>query len=135
MWKVKKDGIIVPSKVRSAKYIMRPICNICNKNCCAINYTKKGITHYRSICDECGRKKKKLKPRTSSWQKSGYKKKATCDLCGFKSLFTSQITVFHIDGKLENASHTNLRSICLNCVEVVKKKEVNWKRGDLQIDY
>jgi hypothetical protein len=113
----------------------RPICNTCNKNVCAVNYKRDGATHYRSICDECGRKKNSLKPRKSTWTKSGYKKKTTCDLCGFKSLFPTQITVFHIDGKLENTLPTNLRSICLNCVEVVKKKEVNWKRGDLEIGY
>ena len=111
------------------------MCSICNKNYCAINCIKNDKTYYRKWCDFCGRLTAKKQPRRFFWQKSGYKKKATCDLCGFKSLFTSQITVFHIDGKLENASHTNLRSICLNCVEVVKKKEVNWKRGDLQIDY
>lgn len=114
---------------------MRPICKYCNKNFCAINYIRVGITHYRSNCDECGRKKKKLHPRKANWTKSGYKKKPTCDLCGFKSLFTSQITVFHIDGDLENINLTNLRSICLNCVEVVKKKEITWKRGDLKVDY
>ena len=43
--------------------------------------------------------------------------------------------MFHIDGNLEHIEHTNLRSICLNCVEVVKKKEVTWQRGDLQIAY
>jgi hypothetical protein len=115
--------------------IERPICPKCNKNYCAVNYKRDGVTHYRSICDECGRKKNKLKPRKANWTKSGYKKKATCDLCGFKSLFPTQITVFHIDGDLENTMQSNLRSICLNCVEVVKKKEVNWKRGDLQVDY
>jgi hypothetical protein len=114
---------------------MRPICNTCGKNHCAVNYKRLGITHYRSICDECGRKKNKLKPRTPKWKTKGYKKKTACDLCGFKSLFTSQITVFHIDGNLENADLINLRSICLNCVEVVKKKEVTWKRGDLQVDH
>lgn len=114
---------------------MRPICKICNKNYCAINYVRNDKTYYRSMCDECGRKKKKKKPRKPNWQKSGYKKKATCDLCGFKSLFPSQITVFHIDGDLENINLTNLRSICLNCVEVVKRKEVTWKRGDLEVDY
>jgi hypothetical protein len=114
---------------------MRPICSTCGKNQCAVNYIREGVTHYRSMCDECGRKKKKLKPRSPKWKTAGYKKKATCDLCGFKSLFPSQITVFHIDGNLENITQTNLRSICLNCVEVVKKKEVNWRRGDLQIDY
>jgi len=114
---------------------MRPICKSCNKNLCAINYVRNNKTYYRSICDECGRKKNKKKPRKPAWQKSGYKKKATCDLCGFKSLFPSQLTVFHIDGNLENTLPVNLRSICLNCVEVVKKKEVNWKRGDLEVDY
>lgn len=113
----------------------RPICPHCNKNFCAVNYVKNDVTHYRSMCDECGRKKEKKKPRKANWTKSGYKKKATCDLCGFKSIFTSQITVFHIDGDLENILQSNLRSICLNCVEVVKKKEVNWKRGDLKVDY
>jgi hypothetical protein len=115
--------------------LLRPICKHCNKNYCAVNYIRAGVTHYRSSCDECGRKNKKEKPRKAHWTKSGYKKKATCDLCGFKSLFTSQLTVFHIDGNLENIQLTNLRTVCLNCVEVVKKKEVNWKRGGLEIDY
>jgi hypothetical protein len=83
----------------------------------------------------CGRKGKKLKPRTPGWSKSGYKKKAVCDLCGFRSQYPQQITVFHIDGQLENTALLNLRSICLNCVEVVKHREVTWKRGDLVVDY
>lgn len=70
-----------------------------------------------------------------NWEKTGYKKKTACDLCGFKSLFPSQITVFYIDGNLNNTEYSNLRSICLNCIEVVKKKEITWKRGDLQVDY
>jgi hypothetical protein len=114
--------------------MIRPICKHCNKNYCAINYRRNDITHYRGKCDECGRVKNKLNPRTPKWKSKGYKKKSTCDLCGFHSLFTSQITVFHIDGNLENSEMINLRSICLNCVEVVKRKEVNWKRGDLQVD-
>jgi len=115
--------------------MLRPICNTCGKNHRAVNYIREGKTHYRSMCDECGRKKNKLKPRNARWKNAGYKKKAACDLCGFKSLFTSQITVFHIDGDLDNCKMTNLRSICLNCVEVVKKKDVTWKRGDLEVDY
>jgi hypothetical protein len=113
---------------------MRPICKECNKNYRAVNYVRDTITHYRSICDECGRKKNKKKPRIPAWQKAGYKKKATCDLCGFKSTVLSQTTVFHIDGNLENTKSVNLRTICLNCVEVVKKTQVNWKRGDLEVD-
>jgi hypothetical protein len=114
---------------------MRPICQHCNKNYRAVNYVREGITHYRSKCDECGRKEKKKKPRIPSWQKAGYKKKATCDLCGFKGLFAGQFLVFYIDGNLENNDFTNLRTICLNCVEVVKRKNVTWKRGDLEVDY
>ncbi len=115
--------------------MIRPICKKCNTNMCAVNYIREGVRHYRSICDECGRKKNKLKARKTQWAKSGYKKKTTCDICGFRSLFPTQITVFHIDGNLENVQLSNLRSICLNCVEVVKRKEVTWRRGDLQVDY
>lgn len=114
--------------------LLRPICKECNKNYKAINYIRNGITHYRSICDACGTKRKKLKPKKARWTKSSYKKKTTCDLCGFHSIFPTQILVFHIDGDLENIALSNLRSICLNCVEVVKRKEVTWRRGDLQVD-
>ena len=112
----------------------RELCPSCLGNPVAINYVRDGRTHYRSMCEECKRKKEKKKPRTPNWQKSGYKKKDTCDLCGFKSLFTSQLTVFHIDGSLENTEKINLRTICLNCIEVVKRKEIKWKRGDLEVD-
>ena len=113
---------------------MRPICPTCNKNFCAVNYIREGATHYRSGCDECGRKKAKLKPRKANWQRSKYKKKAVCDLCGFHSMYPTQLTVFHIDGRVENIELTNLRTICLCCVEVVKHKEVTWRRGDLIVD-
>lgn len=115
--------------------LSRPLCKSCNKNHAAVNYVKNGIRHYRKLCDECGRKKKKLKPRTANWEKSGYKKKSSCDNCGFKSIYPTQMIVYHIDGCLENTDKSNLRTICLNCTEVIKKKEINWKRGDLQIDY
>lgn len=113
----------------------RPICKSCNKNSCAINYIREGVTHYRSICDQCGRKKNKLKARVFTWEKAGYQKKNICDVCGFKGIFATQMTVYHIDGNLKNVGYNNLRTICLNCVEVVKKKEVTWRRGDLQVDY
>lgn len=115
--------------------LSRPICKACNKNPRAINYIKNGVKHYRSICDECGKKKTKTKSRQSNWEKAGYKKKNLCDICGFKSIYPSQMTVFHIDGELKNTNFNNLRTICLNCVEIVKRKEVTWRRGDLQVDY
>lgn len=115
--------------------IKRPICKECNRNYSAINYIRNGKTYYRSICDNCGKKKAKRKPIRHNWEKAGYKKKPHCDSCGFKSLYTSQMTVFHIDGNLKNTFFNNLRTICLNCIEVVKRKEVTWKRGDLKVDY
>jgi hypothetical protein len=113
---------------------MRPICKTCNKNVCAINYKRDDITHYRTSCDECGRKKNKLGPRVPGWQTAGYKKKPTCDSCGFHSVYPSQTVVYHIDGDLENIKFNNLRTICLNCIEVIKRKEVTWRRGDLTVD-
>jgi len=115
--------------------ISRPMCSECNKNYRAINYIRDGVTHYRSLCDHCGKKKPKNKTKPLAWEKAGYKKKSKCDICGFQSIYPTQMTVFFIDGSLKNTNFSNLRTICLNCVEVVKRKEVTWKRGDLQVDY
>lgn len=111
------------------------MCKECNKNYTAVNYIRKGKTYYRSICDSCGKRRIKKKPLVPNWEKAGYRKKPHCDLCGFKSLYPSQTTVFYIDGNLNNITFSNLRTICLNCIEVVKRKEVTWRRGDLTIDY
>jgi hypothetical protein len=87
------------------------------------------------MCTACQRRGRRQKVPVPRWQLDGYKKKPACDKCGFKARYPSQLFVFHIDGNLENTDLVNLRSICLNCVEVVKKKEVNWRRGDLQVDH
>ena len=132
---VKNNGVGHPLPKVHHKYTMqRPICQSCHQRPCAVNYHKQDVTHYRSRCENCTRKKRGLRPRDPRWKSAGYKKKPTCDLCGFRSIFSMQTTVFHIDGKLENTELTNLRTICLNCVEVVKRKEVTWKRGDLEVD-
>ncbi len=112
----------------------RPMCPVCNKNYCAANYYRKGIRYYRSKCEDCIRKNKNLKVTEPRWKKLGYKKKLTCDLCGFRRLYDSQLVVFHIDGNLNNNQLINLRTICLNCVETVKRKEPIWKQGDLEVD-
>lgn len=113
----------------------RPICPACNKNYVAPNYWKDEIRHYRSRCSGCISKNKKIRPPEPRWKTNGYKKKSTCDLCGFRSLLPSQIVVYHIDGNLNNSNLINLRSICLCCVEVVKRKHFTWKLGDLEIDH
>jgi hypothetical protein len=112
----------------------RPICNVCNKNPCAANYYRNGVRHYRAKCEDCIRKNKNIKPKTPRWQTLGYTKKSSCDMCGFRRAYDSQMLVFHIDGNLNNNDLFNLRTICLNCVEVLKRKDTTWKQGDLEPD-
>lgn len=114
--------------------MQRPICPHCNKQPRSINYKKENKTYYRKFCHRCSKIMAGKKPRKSAWEFSGYKKKTTCDVCGFKALYSSQIAVFHVDGNMKNTALSNLKSICLNCIEVVKRKELNWKRGDLTVD-
>jgi hypothetical protein len=128
-------GIPLEEEISDNIANLRSICKECNKNFRAVNYIRAGVKHYRSICDECGKKKAKKAKRFTAWEKAGYKKKPICDVCGFRSVYPTQMTVFHIDGDLRNVNFNNLRSICLNCVEVVKRRQVTWKRGDLQVDY
>jgi hypothetical protein len=113
----------------------RPICPVCQQRPCAVNYLKEEVTHYRSRCDNCIRKGKKVKPHEPQWKLKGYKKKPACDLCGFRSKFNSQTLVYHIDGNLNNVEPRNLRTICKNCAEVVKRQERPWRRGDLEPDF
>jgi hypothetical protein len=42
--------------------------------------------------------------------------------------------VFHVDGNLHNSDIRNLKTVCLNCAEEVKRSDVNWNRGDLEPD-
>lgn len=123
------------SKVYTSKYIMeRPLCVACNKNLAAINCYRNGQIYYRTRCDSCIRKGRKKKPAVPRWKQAGYKKKATCDRCGFKFKLQAQSMVFHIDGNLNNTNLTNLRTICLNCVAEINHAEVDWRPGDLAPD-
>lgn len=114
--------------------MIRPLCSVCNKNFAAANYWRNGVRHYRSRCEGCIRKQRNLRPQTPRWQLDGYKKKPTCDLCGFRAKYTSQLTVHHIDGNLNHSSMINLRTVCLNCTEVVKRTQPTWRIGDLTVD-
>lgn len=115
--------------------IDRPICKVCNKNSRAPAYYRNGKRYYRSKCSTCISKKRNIKIPEPKWKLKGYKKKTTCDLCGFKSLYSSQIVVFHIDGNLNNCELINLRSICLCCIEVVKRKHFTWRLSDIEVDH
>jgi hypothetical protein len=42
--------------------------------------------------------------------------------------------VLHVDGNLNNADVRNLKTVCLNCVEEIKRSDLPWKKGDLEPD-
>jgi len=72
-----------------------------------------------------------MRPKTPRWMKSGFKKKQSCDRCGFYAKSGAQILVFHMDGDLNNCDLTNLRNVCLNCSVEITKLELPWRVGDL----
>ena len=112
----------------------RPICPACNQRPKAINCYRDERVYYRSRCEVCIKKNKKVKPPVARWQSAGYKKKPACDRCGFRARYSAQLLVYHIDGNLNNSDVRNLKTVCLNCVEEVKRSDHPWKRGDLEPD-
>jgi hypothetical protein len=116
-------------------YMERPLCSVCEKQPRAVNYVKNGITYYRSRCNQCNGMDRRKKPFVPRWKQKGYKQKTTCDKCGFKAKYPSQIVVFHVNGDLNDATITNLRSVCLNCVVEIDKQELPWRQGDLMRDF
>ena len=118
-----------------SKNMLRPICNACNQRPSSINYIRDGTTHYRSRCGICISKNRKIKPPTPRWETAGYKKKTTCDRCGFRSKYSAQTLVYHVDGNLANSTLRNLKTICLNCVVDIKRADLPWRLGDLQPDF
>ena len=113
---------------------MRPVCAACNQRLVAVNYTRDDVVHYRTKCDHCIRRNKKIKPPEALWKKAGYKKKATCDRCSFRSRYAGQLLVCHMDGNMRNVSLNNLRTVCLNCMEEVKRLDIPWVPNQLQAD-
>ena len=114
---------------------MRPICPLCKQRSRAIAYHKYDRIYYRSNCSNCIRRKKKEKLQIPRWQLDGYKKKPACDRCGFRGKVSAQLLVYHVDGNLNNTGLRNLKTICLNCVEEVKRADLPWKPGDLTPDF
>jgi len=112
----------------------RPLCSSCHSRFAAINCYRHGRVHYRSVCDDCARKKKKHKAPTPNWKSAGYKKKMVCDRCSFRAKNTAQLLVYHVDGNTANIELRNLKSICLNCTIEVTRVDLPWRRGDLEED-
>lgn len=113
---------------------MRPICLACNQRPRAVAYHRPKYIQYRRLCDYCIRRGQKIKTPEARWKIAGYKKKSTCDRCGFKSKFSAQLIVYHVDGNLNNTAIRNLRTICQNCAVDVVKSDLPWQPGDLEPD-
>jgi hypothetical protein len=113
----------------------RPICPACNQRLCAVNCYRGDKIYYRSRCSVCINKNRKIKVPDPKWKASGYKKKPTCDRCGFRAKYSAQLLVYHVDGNMNNSAVRNLKTVCLNCVVDVKKSDVPWRPGDLEPDF
>ena len=113
----------------------RPLCPDCKQRFKAIAYHKYDRIYYRSKCSQCLKKAKKQRIPKMRWQLGGYKKKSTCDCCGFKSRYAAQSLVLHVDGNLNNSDLRNLKTVCLNCVEEIKRSNLPWRPGDLEPDF
>ena len=113
---------------------MRPLCKVCNKYPCAINYHKKDIIFYRSKCEACIRYGG-ANHGMPKWHNAGYRMKSKCDKCGYKSEYPIQFNVFHIDGHMNNCNFKNLKTVCANCQRTLHKEGFTWKQGDLVPDF
>ena len=114
--------------------MIRPICLECKQRPRAVAYHKYDRIYYRSMCTRCLNKSKKIKAPVARWQLSGYKKKPTCDCCGFRARYSAQLIVHHTDGNLNNSNLRNLKTVCQNCTIELKKSDQISRPGDLEPD-
>lgn len=113
---------------------MRPLCKVCGKNAAAINGYHGGKIYYRSRCSACIRRSRDLKKPKPRWESAGYKKKPTCDRCGFIARHRTQLIVYHVNGDLNDCELRNLKTVCLNCIEEVVRLDLPWRPGDIEPD-
>ena len=112
---------------------MRPLCSVCNRNPRAVLLHRKGKIYYRTRCNACNRRNKKLPAQKPRWQLAGYQLKRECDVCGFKPKILRQLMVYHRNGNLHDVSLTNLRTVCHNCAVELQYNESAWARSDQQL--
>ena len=114
---------------------IRPLCVTCKSKPRAYAYKKGNKIYWRKLCDACNRKKAKKKiGGITALQRSGYRKKSKCELCGFKAQTQLQLDVLFIDGNLRNTNSINLKTVCANCQRLSSVKRLGWKIGDLVAD-
>ena len=113
---------------------MRPICLACNQRPRAVAYHREKSIQYRRLCEYCIKRGRRIKTPDPRWKTAGYKKKPTCDRCGFRAKFAAQLLVYHADGNLHNTGLRNLKTVCQNCVVEIAKTDLPWVVGDLAPD-
>jgi hypothetical protein len=113
---------------------MRPICLACNQRPRAVAYHRHNHVQYRKLCEHCIRRGRKIKSPEPRWKLAGYKKKPTCDRCGFRAKYSAQLVVHHVDGNLNNSALRNLKTVCQNCLIEIAKLDLLWQAGDLEPD-
>ena len=112
----------------------RPVCPDCRQRPRAVAYHRYEKIYYRSRCLQCLRRRQQRPVPKMRWQLSGYRKKPTCDRCGFRAKYSAQLMVYHVDGDLNNSSLHNLKTVCQNCAIEIKKSADRWVPGDLEPD-
>ena len=110
------------------------MCLSCNQRFRAVAYHRVNSIQYRRLCEHCIRRGRKIKPADPRWKTAGYKKKSTCDRCGFRAKYSVQLLVYHTDGNLNNNTLRNLKTVCQNCVLEIAKLDLPWRPGDLEPD-
>ena len=113
----------------------RKLCPKCNQYPVAVNYIRNEKIYYRGLCGYCSKKGKKVKHQPPQWYRSGYRKKPTCDRCGFKAEADAQLLVYHVDGDLNNNDRLNLKTVCLNCRPMITKSRLPWKPAEVVPDF
>ena len=113
----------------------RPLCVHCKSKPRAYAYKRNDKIYWRRLCDTCNRRKaKKNVGGITALQRSGYKKKSKCELCGYKAQELAQMDVFFVDGDLRNVKPTNLKTVCANCQRLQGIRRLGWRVGDLVAD-
>ena len=114
---------------------VRPLCSQCKSKPRAYAYRRGLKVYWRSLCDTCNRKKAKKKVGgVTALQRSGYKKKTKCELCGFRAQESEQLDVLFVDGNLRNTNTANLKTVCANCQRLTGTRRLGWRTGDLIAD-
>ncbi len=115
--------------------IARPLCKSCKARPRAYAYKKESKIYWRSLCDRCNRiKAKKSVGGVTTLERSGYRKRKMCELCGFKAQDKIQLDVYFVDGNLRNVKESNLKTVCANCQRLGGVRKLGWRVGDLVAD-